>query len=105
MQPLEFDGEIVWDEDALARLIPNDTEAARGLRNEVFVHDRFQPSFFLRSTQRMIEETADDEPSDNENDDVDESRNSEAQDAAWHIQNPGLFPDARTPISTGKAAN
>jgi hypothetical protein len=69
------------------------------------VHDRFQPSVFLTSTQCMIEETADDEPSDNENDDVDESRNSEGQDVAWHVTNPGLFPDERTPNATGKAAN
>jgi hypothetical protein len=81
-KPLDFDEEIVWDADALARLIPNDTEAARGLPNEVFVQDRFRPDVFLRSRQRMIEETADDESSNNESDDVDEDRSSEGQDVA-----------------------
>jgi hypothetical protein len=81
-KPLDFDGEIVWDADALARLIPNDREASRGLSNEVFVQDRFGPGVFLRSTHRMIEETTDDEPSDNETDDVDEARNSEGQKVA-----------------------
>jgi hypothetical protein len=46
------------------------------------VQDRFRPGVFLRSTQRMIEETADDEPSDNETDDVAEARNSEGQNVA-----------------------
>jgi hypothetical protein len=75
MQLLDFDREIVWDADTLRGLIPNDTAAARALANQVFVQDRFQPGVFLGSTQRMIEDTADYEPSDNENDDVDESRN------------------------------
>jgi hypothetical protein len=83
---LDLDGEIVWDADALARLIPNDREAARGLPNEVFVQDRFRPGVFPRSTQRMIEETADDEASDNENDDVDEARNSQGQDVARYVK-------------------
>jgi hypothetical protein len=85
-KPLDFDGEIVWDADALARLIPNDRQAARGLPNEVFVQDWFRFGVFLRSTQRMIEETADDEPSDNESDDVDAARNSEGQDVAIHVK-------------------
>jgi hypothetical protein len=85
-KPLDFDGEIVWDADALARLIPNDREAARGLPNEVFVQDRFRPGVFLRSTQRMIEETADDESSDNESDGVDEAPNSEGQDIPRYVK-------------------
>jgi hypothetical protein len=95
MQPLDFDGEIVWAADALAMLIPNDREAARALPNEVFVQDQFRPGVFLRSTQRMIEETADepsdnerdDEPSDNESDDVDEGRNSQGQDFSRYVKN------------------
>jgi hypothetical protein len=83
---LDFDGEIVWAADALAMLIPNDREAARALPNEVFVQDRFRPGVFLRSTQRMIEETADDEPSDNESDDIDEARNSEGHDVARYVK-------------------
>jgi hypothetical protein len=79
---LDFDGEIVWDADALAMLIPNDREAARAVPNVIFVHERFRPGVFLRSIQRMIEETADDEPSDNETDDVDEAPNSEGQNVA-----------------------
>jgi hypothetical protein len=85
-QPFDFDGEISWDADALARLIPNDREAARAVPNEVFVQDRFRLGVFLRSTQRMIEETADDEPSDNESDDVDEARNSEGQDIPRYVK-------------------
>jgi hypothetical protein len=85
-KPLDFDGEIVWDADALARLIPNDREAARGLPNAVFVQDRFRLGVFQRSTQPMIEETADDEPSDNESDDVDEARNSQGQDGARYVK-------------------
>jgi hypothetical protein len=85
-KPLDFDGEIVSDADALTRLIPNDREAARGLANEVFVQDQFRLGVFLRSTQRMIEETADDEPSDNESDDVDEARNSQGQDGARYVK-------------------
>jgi hypothetical protein len=86
MQPLEFDGEIVSDADALARLIPSDTEVARALPNQVFVQDRFQPGVFLRFTQHMIEDTTNDEPSDNENDDVDESRNSEGRVVAGYVK-------------------
>jgi hypothetical protein len=66
-------------------LIPNDREAARAVPNEVFVHDRFRPGVFLRSTQRMIEETAD-EASDNESDDVDEGRNSEGPDIPRYVK-------------------
>jgi hypothetical protein len=66
-------------------LIPNDREAARAVPNEVFVHDRFRPGAFMRSTQRMIEETADGEPSDNESDDVDEASNSQGQDVARYV--------------------
>jgi hypothetical protein len=86
MQPFDFAGEIVWAADALAMFIPNDREAATAVPNEVFVHDRFRPGVFLRSTQRMIEETAD-EPSDNESDDVDEGRNSEGQDVPRYVKN------------------
>jgi hypothetical protein len=86
MQPFDFDGEIVWAAEALAMFIPNDREAARAVPNEVFVHDRFRPGVFMRSTQRMIEETADDELSDNESDDVDEARNSEGQDVARYVK-------------------
>jgi hypothetical protein len=94
MQPLDFDGEIVWAADALAMLIPNDREAARDVPNEVFVQDRFQPGVFMRSTRRMIEETAeeprdnetDDEPSDNENNGVDEGPNSEGQDVPRYVK-------------------
>jgi hypothetical protein len=94
MQPFDFDGEIVWVEDALARLIPNDREAARAVPNEVFVHDRFRPGVFMRSTQRMIEQTADEpsdneshgDPSDNESDGVDEAPNSEGQDIPRYVK-------------------
>jgi hypothetical protein len=94
MQPIDFDGQIVWAADALAMLIPNDREAARAVPNEVFVHDRFRPGVFMRSTQRMIEETADepsdkeseDEASDNESDDVDEGRNSQGQDIPRYVK-------------------
>jgi hypothetical protein len=86
MQPFDFDGEIVWAAEALAMFIPNDREAARAVPNEVFVHDRFRPGVFMRSTQRMIEETAD-EPSDNESDDVDEGRSSEGQDVPRYVKN------------------
>jgi hypothetical protein len=94
MQPLDFDGEIVWAADALAMLIPNDREAARAVPNAVFVHDRFRPGVFMRSTQRMIEETADepsdnesdDEPSDTESDGVDEAPNSEGQDIPRYVE-------------------
>jgi NAD dependent epimerase/dehydratase family enzyme len=94
MQPLDFDGETVWAADALAMLIPNDREAARAVPNEVFVQDRFRLGIFLRSTQRMIEETADepsdnesdDDPSDNESDGVDEARNSQGQDVARYVK-------------------
>jgi hypothetical protein len=85
MQPLDFDGEIVWAADALAMLIPNDREAARYVPNEVFVQDRFQPGVFMRSTRRMIEETAE-EPSDNESDGVDEAPNSEGQDVPRYVK-------------------
>jgi hypothetical protein len=85
MQPVDFDGQIVWAADALAMLIPNDREAARAVPNEVFVHDRFRPGVFMRSTQRMIEETAD-EPSDNESDGVDEATNSEGQDIPRYVK-------------------
>jgi hypothetical protein len=85
MQPLDFDGEIVWAADALAMLIPNDREAARDVPNEVFVQDRFQPGVFMRSTRRMIEETAE-EPSDNESDGVDEAPNSEGQDVPRYVK-------------------
>jgi hypothetical protein len=66
-------------------LIPTDREAARAVPNEVFVQDRFRPGVFLRSTQRMIEETAD-EPSDNESDDDDEAPNSEGQDVPMYVK-------------------
>jgi hypothetical protein len=86
MQPLDFDGEIVWDADTLRGLIPNDTAAARALPNQVFVQDRFQPGVFLGSTQRMIEDTADYDPSDNESDGVDEAPNSEGQDIPRYVK-------------------
>jgi hypothetical protein len=50
------------------------------------VQDRFRPGLFLRSTQRMIEETADDELSDNESDVVDEACNSQGQDVARYVK-------------------
>jgi hypothetical protein len=50
------------------------------------VQDRFRPGLFLRSPQRMIEETADDELSDNESDVVDEARNSQGQDVARYVK-------------------
>jgi hypothetical protein len=85
MQPVDFDGEIVWVPDTLRGLIPNDTAAARALPNQVFVQDRFQPGVFMRSTQPMIEETAD-EPSDNESDGVDEAPNSEGHDIPRYVK-------------------
>jgi hypothetical protein len=59
------------------------------------VQDRFRPGAFQRRTQRLIEETADDDPSDNESDDdpgdnesdgVDEAPNSEGQDIPRYVK-------------------